>query len=75
MSSGEWIGTVKWFDADKGYGFIAPDGGGEDVFLHFSALQMPGYKTIDADTRVRFKVVQGQKGPQAAEVSELESVR
>lgn len=72
--SAEETGTVKWFDADKGYGFIEPDGGGGDVFLHFSALQMPGYKTIDEGARVRFKIVQGKKGPQADEVHALESV-
>ena len=72
--SGEETGTVKWFDADKGYGFIEPDGGGGDVFLHFSALQMPGYKTIDEGARVRFKIVTGKKGPQADEVHALESV-
>ena len=58
-------GTVKWFNAEKGFGFIAPDDGGKDVFVHYSAIQMDGYKTLDEGQRVTFEVVQGEKGPQA----------
>jgi len=57
-------GTVKWFNAEKGFGFIAVDGG-EDVFVHFSAIQGEGYKTLEDGQRVEFEVTQGQKGPQA----------
>lgn len=61
-------GTVKWFNASKGYGFITPDGGKNDVFVHFSALPGDGYKTIKDGERVSFEVVEGPKGQQAAEV-------
>jgi CspA family cold shock protein len=61
-------GTVKWFNADKGFGFIAVDGGGADVFVHFSAIQAEGYRTLDENQRVQFDVVQGQRGPQAENV-------
>ncbi len=61
-------GTVKWFNADKGYGFISPDEGGEDLFVHFSAIQVDGYKTLDEGQKVGFEVTQGQKGPQASDV-------
>jgi cold shock protein len=64
-------GTVKWFNADKGFGFIAPADGGEDLFVHFSAINMQGYKTLDEGQRVTFEVGQGQKGPQAQNVSPL----
>ncbi|MEX0831477.1 MAG: cold-shock protein [Nitriliruptoraceae bacterium] len=64
-------GTVKWFNADKGFGFIAPADGGEDLFVHFSAIQSQGYKTLDEGQRVTFEVGQGQKGPQAQNVSPL----
>jgi CspA family cold shock protein len=57
-------GTVKWFNAEKGFGFIAVDGG-QDVFVHYSAIQMDGYKSLDEGQRVEFEVVQGEKGPQA----------
>ena len=57
-------GTVKWFNAEKGFGFIAVDGG-PDVFVHYSAIQMDGYKSLDQDQRVEFEITQGQKGPQA----------
>ena len=60
-------GTVKWFSNEKGYGFIAREGG-EDVFVHFSAIEMDGYKSLTEGQRVEFEVVQGQKGLQAANV-------
>ena len=62
-------GTVKWFNAEKGYGFIQPDEGGEDLFVHFSAINQSGYKTLDEGQKVTFEVTQGQKGPQASNVS------
>jgi len=57
-------GTVKWFNAEKGFGFIAVDGG-QDVFVHYSSIQMDGYKSLEEGQRVSFEVVQGAKGPQA----------
>lgn len=64
-------GTVKWFNADKGYGFITPAEGGEDLFVHFSAIQSDGYKSLDDGQQVSFEVGQGQKGPQATDVRPL----
>ena len=61
-------GTVKWFNAEKGFGFIAQDGGGADVFVHFSAIQADGYRSLDENQRVEFEVTQGQRGPQADQV-------
>jgi CspA family cold shock protein len=61
-------GTVKWFNSEKGFGFIAPDDGGADVFVHFSAIQADGYRSLDENQRVEFEVTQGQKGPQAESV-------
>ena len=61
-------GTVKWFNAEKGFGFIAQDGGGPDVFVHFSAIQADGYRSLDENQRVEFEVTQGQRGPQADQV-------
>jgi len=61
-------GTVKWFNDAKGYGFISPDGGAKDVFVHFSAIESKGFKSLAEGSRVEFTVVQGQKGPQAANV-------
>ena len=60
-------GTVKWFNAEKGFGFISVEGG-DDVFVHFSAIQGDGYKTLEEGQAVEFEVVQGAKGPQAANV-------
>ncbi|GAA3020772.1 MULTISPECIES: cold-shock protein [Streptosporangium] len=60
-------GTVKWFNADKGYGFIAVDGG-KDVFVHYSAIMMDGYRALEQGQRVEFEITQGQKGPQAEAV-------
>ena len=65
------VGTVKWFNAEKGYGFIAPESG-EDVFVHFSAIQSSGYRTLDAGQSVEFDVQNGPKGAQAANVRLLE---
>src|SRR3954447_25691962 len=61
-------GTVKWFNGEKGYGFITPDGGAPDVFVHFSAIQATGYRSLEENQRVEFEIQQGQKGPQAANV-------
>ena len=64
-------GIVKWFNAEKGFGFIAQEGGGDDVFVHFSAIEMPGYKSLEENQRVEFEVTQGPKGPQAENVRPL----
>ena len=61
-------GTVKWFNAEKGFGFISQDGGGADVFVHFSAIQSSGYKSLDEGQKVEFDLAQGPKGPQAENV-------
>jgi CspA family cold shock protein len=64
-------GTVKWFNAEKGYGFITPDDGAADIFVHHSAIQMKGFRALEEKQRVTFEVVQGPKGPQAANVNKL----
>lgn len=64
-------GTVKWFNADKGFGFIAPDDGSEDVFAHYSAIQSSGYRSLNENQKVEFDVEQGQKGLQAANIRPL----
>ena len=64
-------GTVKWFNNDKGYGFIAPDGETVDVFVHFSEIIGSGYRSLEDGQRVEFEVTQGQKGPQASQVRAL----
>jgi CspA family cold shock protein len=61
-------GTVKWFNAEKGFGFIAQQDGGDDVFVHYSAIQTNGYKSLDENQQVEFDVTQGPKGPQAENV-------
>ncbi len=61
-------GTVKWFNDDKGFGFIAQDGGGADVFVHHTAIQGTGFKSLAENQRVEFDVTQGPKGPQAENV-------
>ena len=63
-------GTVKWFNADKGFGFITRDDG-DDVFVHFSAIQEQGYKSLDEGARVEFEVVAGEKGPAASNLTVL----
>jgi CspA family cold shock protein len=62
-------GTVKWFNSEKGYGFITPDEGGKDLFVHFSAIQGSGYKSLDEGAKVEYEAQEGEKGPQAANVS------
>jgi CspA family cold shock protein len=64
-------GTVKWFNNDKGFGFIAPEDGSKDVFVHHTAIQGSGYKSLDEGEKVEFDVAQGQKGPQAENVTRL----
>ena len=61
-------GTVKWFNAEKGFGFIAQEDGGDDVFVHYSAIQSSGYRTLDEDQKVEFDITQSPKGPQAENV-------
>jgi cold shock protein len=62
------VGTVKWFNPEKGFGFISVDGGGPDVFVHHSAIQAEGFRELHDNQRVEFNVVQGNKGPQAEAV-------
>jgi len=64
-------GTVKWFNAEKGYGFITPDDGSKDLFVHFSEIQSSGYRTLDEGQKVEYNVGQGEKGPQAQQVTPL----
>ena len=64
-------GTVKWFNAEKGFGFIAQEDCGDDVFVHYSAIQSNGYKSLDENQKVEFDVTQGPKGPQAENVRPL----
>jgi cold shock protein len=64
-------GTVKWFNAEKGFGFITPEGGGQDLFVHHTAIQDKGFRTLDENQRVSFDVTQGPKGPQASNVVKL----
>ena len=64
-------GTVKWFNAEKGYGFITPDDGGPDLFVHHGAIQMKGFRALEEKARVGFEVAQGPKGPQASNVAKI----
>jgi cold shock protein len=64
-------GTVKWFNAEKGFGFITPADGGQDLFVHYSSIQADGYRSLDEGQQVEFEVGQGTKGPQADQVRPL----
>ena len=64
-------GTVKWFNAEKGHAFITPTAGGQDLFVHYSAIQSDGYRSLDEGQSVEFELGQGQKGPQAEQVRPL----
>jgi CspA family cold shock protein len=64
-------GTVKWFNGEKGFGFIAPDGGGADVFVHYSEIDANGFRSLDEGQQVTFTIAQGAKGPQATGVRAL----
>ena len=66
-------GTVKFFNADKGFGFIAPDEGGDDVFVHFSNIDASGYRTLEDDQRVEFEIGEGRKGKEAQNVRVIQS--
>ena len=69
--SNKMTGLVKWFNADKGFGFISPTDGSKDVFVHFSAIQNNGFKTLEEGQKVEFTIENGQKGPAAANVTAL----
>ena len=65
------IGKVKWFNNAKGYGFVLPDNGGEDLFIHYSAIQMDGYKTLKAGQEIQFEIVEGPKGLHAVNIQDV----
>jgi CspA family cold shock protein len=73
LAGGKYMaqGTVKWFNADKGFGFIAPDDGTADVFVHHSAIQTDGYRSLQENQRVEFTAARGPKGPQAEQVQPI----
>ncbi len=71
--SSKLTGTVKWFNDAKGFGFITPDDGGEDVFAHFSSIQMGGFKTLKEGQKVTYEIVQGPKGKQALNVAYIQN--
>ena len=64
-------GTVKWFNAEKGFGFIAPDGGGPDVFAPYTAITSSGFRSLDENQKVEFEITQGPNGPQASNITPL----
>ena len=66
-------GTVKWFNDAKGFGFIEPEAGGEDIFAHFSAIRMEGFRTLKQGSRVSFEIVQGPKGQLAQDIAPIDS--
>lgn len=66
-----YTGTVKWFNATKGFGFITPEKGGDDVFVHQSQIRVPGYRELDEGQKVEYQMIQGNKGMQAAEVKPI----
>lgn len=65
------VGTVKWFNASKGYGFIRPNSGGDDIFAHYSAIEMEGYKALKEGQTVEFEILHGPKGPQAGHIRSM----
>ena len=65
------IGTVKWFNNEKGYGFATPDDGSKDVFVHYSAIQTEGYRSLNEGDRIEFGIEMGDKGPKAVEVTKI----
>ena len=69
--SDKTTGTVKWFNNSKGYGFITPEGGGQDLFVHMNDSQMDGYKTLRENQNVEFEITEGEKGPAATNVTPL----
>ena len=64
-------GTVKWFNPDKGFGFITPEDGGKDLFVHHTGIETDGYRSLDEGAKVQFEIVAGQKGPRAASVTTI----
>jgi CspA family cold shock protein len=65
------VGTVKWFNNEKGFGFITPDGGGADVFVHYRSIEGNVYRSLQENQRVEFEITQGEKGPQASNVNAI----
>ena len=65
------VGTVKWFNNEKGFGFITPDDGGADVFVHYRSIEGSGYRSLQENQRVEFEITQGDKGPQASNVNSI----